>query len=72
MGPKRQTQREQFQYVMEVATKFQSLVSDALQTGYGRAEIFGNNVALRLATQAINRGGIFTKSMAIHGHAFRF
>ncbi|PVH90779.1 hypothetical protein DM02DRAFT_647505 [Periconia macrospinosa] len=72
LGPKRQTQGEQFQYLVEFAIRFQGLVSDALHAGYGRADIFANNPAFRLATQAINRGELFAKAIATHGHAFQF
>ncbi|KAF2806327.1 vacuolar sorting protein VPS1, dynamin [Mytilinidion resinicola] len=72
LGPKRQTQGEQFQYVVGIAIRFQSLVSSALQSGSGRAEIFEENILLRLATQAINRGEVFAKAIATHGHALRF
>jgi hypothetical protein len=57
---------------VDVAIKFQSLVSSALQAGHGRAEILGLNPALRLATQAINRGEAFAKAMASHGHTYHF
>jgi hypothetical protein len=49
-----------------------TLVSDALQAGYSRAEMFGSNPALRLATQAINRGEIFAKALGSHGHVYQF
>ncbi|KAH5253821.1 hypothetical protein HBI71_143110 [Parastagonospora nodorum] len=72
LGPKRQMREEQFQYVVDVAIRFQTLVSDALQAGYSRAEIFGSNPTLRLATQAINRGEIFAKALGSHGHVYQF
>lgn len=72
LGPKRQTREEQFQYVVDVAIRFQNLVSDALQAGYSRSEIFGRNPTLRLATQAINRGEVFAKALDSHGHVYQF
>ncbi|KAK7177566.1 interferon-induced GTP-binding protein Mx1 [Paraphaeosphaeria sporulosa] len=72
LGPKRQTREEQFQYLVDVAIRFQDLVSGALQAGYGRAEMFGVNPAFRLATQAINRGEAFAKDVASHGHVYQF
>lgn len=72
LGPKRQTREEQFQYVVDVAIRFQNLVSDALEAGYNRSGIFGRNPTLRLATQAINRGEAFAKALESHGHVYRF
>lgn len=72
LGARRQTQPEQFQYVVDVAINFQSLVSDALQAAYGRSDIFTENNALRLATQAINRGEAFANAIDTHGHVFQF
>jgi hypothetical protein len=72
LGPKRQTREEQFQYVVDVAIRFQNLVSDALQAGYSRAELFGSNPTLRLATQAIDRGETFAKALESHGHVYQF
>jgi hypothetical protein len=72
LGPKRQMREEQFQYVVDVAIRFQTLVSDALQAGYSRAEMFRSNPALRLATQAINRGEVFAKALGSHGHMYQF
>jgi hypothetical protein len=63
---------EQFQYVVDVAIRFQTLVSDALQAGYSRAEMFGSNPTLRLATQTINRGELFAKALDSHGHVYQF
>jgi hypothetical protein len=63
---------EQFQYVVDVAIQFQTIVSDALHAGYSRAEMFGSNPTLRLATQAINRGEIFAKALGSHGHVYQF
>jgi hypothetical protein len=72
LGPKRQTREEQFQYVVDVAIQFQSLVSDALQAGYNRAEIFRRDPSLRLATQSINRGEAFAIALDSHGHLYQF
>jgi hypothetical protein len=72
LGPKRQIREEQFQYVVNVAIQYQTLVSDALQAGYSRAEMFGSNSTLRLATQAINRGEVFAKAFGSHGHVYQF
>lgn len=72
LGPKRQTREEQFQYIVDVAIRFQTLVSDALQAGYSRSDIFGGNPTLRLATQAINRGEAFAKALDTHGHVYQF
>lgn len=72
LGPKRQTREEQFQYAVDVAIRFQNLVSDALEAGYNRSGIFGRNPTLRLATQAINRGEAFAKALESHGHVYRF
>tara|TARA_R110002003_G_scaffold914_2_gene21846 strand:- start:4245 stop:4685 length:441 start_codon:yes stop_codon:yes gene_type:complete len=72
LGPKRQTREEQFQYVVDIAIRFQNLVSGALQAEYSRVELFGRNPTLRLATQAINRGETFAKTLASHGHVYHF
>jgi hypothetical protein len=58
--------------VVEIATRFQSLVSSALLSGHSREDVFRENPALRLAPSTINRGETFAKAMATHGHAFDF
>lgn len=72
LGPRRQSREEQLQYVIDVAIKFQEIVSSALQAGHGRAKLLGLNPALRLANQAINRGEAFSNAIASHGHIYHF
>ncbi|KIE01832.1 Dynamin, GTPase domain protein, partial [Metarhizium majus ARSEF 297] len=53
LGYSRQTEREQQQYLCEIAAQFQRTVRDALEANYSSQSVFENK-ELRLITQIIN------------------
>ena len=72
LGAKRQTPAEQYQYLIEMSMKFQSIVVDALATNYGRHGMFWDHPSLRLVTAAVNRSETMAEMFAKHGHTYEF
>ncbi|KAI0409965.1 dynamin GTPase [Xylaria palmicola] len=71
LGPKRQTQAEHVQFLMEIALRFQDAAAAAARADYGQSSLFGDKT-LRLATSAINRGEEFARLMGTSGHRYKF
>ena len=72
LGAKRQTPAEQYQYLIEMSMKFQSIVVDALATNYGRHGMFWDHPSLRLVTAAVNRSESMAEMFAKNGHTYEF
>ena len=72
LGPKRQSQSEQMQFLIDIAIHFQDIASAAARADYGLAAFFEKDKNLRLATAAVNRGAAFASTMAEWGHKLNF
>lgn len=72
LGPKRRSQTEHRQYLMEIALELQRTVSLAVNSDYSRSSILSGNKEYRIATEAVKRGQRFADAMACHGHTYSF
>jgi hypothetical protein len=72
LGPKRQSQSEQMQFLIDIAIHFQDIASAAARADYGLAAFFEKDKNLRLTTAAVNRGAAFANTMAELGHKLNF
>lgn len=72
LGPKRQSQTEQSQYLMDIALEFQKITSLAIHSDYSRSNLLEKGSQLRLATEAVTRGQKFADTMAFYGHSYTF
>lgn len=74
LGPKLSNEQEQREFVMEIATAFQQIVTFATKAEYGRSAFFDdcNDDDLRLATALVNRSQKFATTMKILGHSIEF
>ncbi|RWA03831.1 hypothetical protein EKO27_g11278 [Xylaria grammica] len=70
LGPRRQSQAEQVQFLMDIALRFQNVAAAASRADYGLV-IFGDRV-MCLATDAVNRADEFADLMGSIGHEFTF
>ncbi|KYG40858.1 hypothetical protein M433DRAFT_8419 [Acidomyces richmondensis BFW] len=72
MGPERNSRAEQMNFLTELGTKFQRLVTLALDAKYGQDEIFDAQPALRIAPAVLARMEVFAADMMQGGHMYSF
>ena len=72
LGPDRATKEQQYDYLLELATRFQTITAHALRAHYGADEVFDELKALKLATEVVHRNQVFSKDVWRIGHAMRF
>ncbi|KAK4449599.1 P-loop containing nucleoside triphosphate hydrolase protein [Podospora aff. communis PSN243] len=72
LGQPRNTERDQQIYLLEVVTKFQRLVRDALTANYSFDPAFETTQDLRLITTIRNMTADFTRDFAKLSHSHRF
>lgn len=71
LGPPRQTEREQQQYLAQIAAKFQRIVRAALEANYSSHSAFDEH-SLRLITQVVSITDTFNNRMRQKGHTYSF
>lgn len=71
LGPTRQTEREQQQYLAAMAGRFQNVVRAALNADYSTLEAFADN-KLRLITGVVNMTERFNSDFRSSSHAYVF
>lgn len=71
LGPPRQTDREQQQYIAQIAAKFQGIVRAALATDYSAHPVFDDH-EMRLITYLVNFTHSFDTTMRNIGHTHSF
>ncbi|KAB2569166.1 Interferon-induced GTP-binding protein Mx2 [Lasiodiplodia theobromae] len=71
MGQKRDTPAEQSQFLIDIATRFQVIATEALDGKYVN-DCFSQFPILKLATQVVNREDEFSKDFALFGHTYHF
>lgn len=71
LGPPRQSEREQQQYLAQIAAKFQQIVRAALEANYSAHAAFDNH-SLRLITQIVSIVDKFNDHMRFKGHTYSF
>lgn len=72
MGPSRETREQQQKFILELATRFQTITSLAIGANYGSDKIFEGPFDLRLATAIVNRNERFANDVSRWGHTINF
>ncbi|KAI1964953.1 hypothetical protein LOZ58_001645 [Ophidiomyces ophidiicola] len=71
-GADRRTPQQQAAFLLDIGTKFQDIVGQALVTDYGRNELFEQYPEFRLATLLVHREEEFGKTMIGWGQQYHF
>ena len=71
LGPCRETRDQQHEYLLDLATRFQSMTFHALAARYGDS-LFDSNPDLKLATAVVNRNDTFADNVWKVGHTMAF
>ena len=72
MGSSRETREQQQKFLLELATRFQTITSLAIGANYGSDKIFEGSFDLRLATAIVNRNEQFANDVSRWGHTINF
>lgn len=72
MGQSRETREQQQKFVLELATRFQTITSLAIGANYGGDKIFEGSGDLRLATAIISRNEQFATDLNRWGQTINF
>lgn len=72
MGPSRETREQQQKFILELATRFQTITSLAIRANYGGDKILEDSEDLRLATAIIRRNELFATDLSRWGHTINF
>ena len=72
LGPCRENREQQQQYLLNLATRFQSMTLHALAARYGTDSLFDKNADLKLATAVVNRNEVFADDLWERGHTMTF
>ncbi|KAI1950910.1 hypothetical protein LOZ57_001458 [Ophidiomyces ophidiicola] len=71
-GADRSTPQQQAAFLLDIVTKFQDIVGQALVTDYGRNDVFEQYREFRLATLLVHREEEFGKTMIRWGQQYHF
>lgn len=72
LGNERSTPEQQRSFLLDVITRFQDIVSQAMATSYGTHELFDEEKQSRLATIVRNRMDVFKSDMEEYGVEYKF
>ncbi|OQE03259.1 hypothetical protein PENSOL_c001G05377 [Penicillium solitum] len=72
LGNERSTPEQQRSFLLDVITRFQDIVSQAMATSYGTHELFDKEKQSRLATIVRNRMDVFKSDMEEYGVEYKF
>ena len=72
LGPSRGTRDQQYKFLLELATRYQTITSLALQAHYGGDDVFESTPTLKLATAIVSRNTTFSDDMWQRGHTMAF
>ena len=72
LGPSRGTRDQQYKFLLELATRYQTITSLALKAHYGGDDVFENTPSLKLASAIVSRNTSFSNDMWHRGHAMAF
>ena len=72
LGRSRATRDQQYKFLLELATQFQTIASLALKAHYGGDGIFDTVPSLKLATAVVSRNTTFSDDVQQRGHAIAF
>ena len=72
LGPCRETRDQQHEYLLNLATRFQTVTLHALAARYGADSLFDRVPDLRLATAVVSRNETFADDIWKKGHTMTF
>lgn len=72
LGPCRETKDQQQKYLLDLATHFQVITTQALEANYGYNDIFDSRPSLRIATAIVNRHDTFSEDVREKGLTMEF
>ncbi|KAL9619537.1 MAG: hypothetical protein Q9204_008290, partial [Flavoplaca sp. TL-2023a] len=72
LGPCRETKDQQQKYLLDLATRFQVITTQALEANYGYDDIFDSRPSLRIATAIVNRYDTFSEDVWQKGLTMAF
>ena len=72
LGPCRETRDQKHEYLLNLATRFQTLTLHALAARYGADSLFDRIPGLRLATAVVSRNETFADDIWKKGHTMTF
>ncbi|KAK8159573.1 P-loop containing nucleoside triphosphate hydrolase protein [Phyllosticta citrichinensis] len=72
LGPRRTTAEEQRAFLIDMATKFQSVAQAAINATYNGDDLFNLYPNLKLATTVRNRKDAFSENFGAYGHTYSF
>lgn len=72
LGPCRETKDQQYDYLLNLATRFQSTTFLAVAANYGTDDLFDQIPELRLATAVVDRNKTFANDIWKRGHTMTF
>lgn len=72
LGPSRASRDQQYKFLLELATRYQTITSLALKAHYGGDDVFDSAPTLKLATAIVSRNAIFSDDVWQRGHAMTF
>ncbi|OQE05795.1 hypothetical protein PENVUL_c022G00686 [Penicillium vulpinum] len=72
LGNERSTPEQQRSFLLDIITRFQDIVSQAMATSYGTHELFDKEKHSRLATIVRNRMDVFKSDMEDYGFEYQF
>ena len=72
LGPPRQTPEQQRRYLLGIATKFQEIVTFAVEAQYGRQQLLQDSKNMRLATLIVDANSTFSEELERRGHTVSF
>ena len=72
LGPCRETRDQQHEYLLNLATRFQTVTLHALAARYGADSLFDRTPGLRLATAVVSRNETFADDIWKKGHTMTF
>ncbi|KAL8863427.1 MAG: hypothetical protein Q9178_000108 [Gyalolechia marmorata] len=72
MGPNRESKERQQRYLLDIADRYQTMTTQALEAHYYSDDAFDSKSSLKLATIVVERNEIFSNDIWLHGHTMKF
>ncbi|KAL8908438.1 MAG: hypothetical protein Q9171_005457 [Xanthocarpia ochracea] len=72
MGPSRESKERQQRYLLDIADRYQTMTTQALEAHYYSDDAFDSRSSLKLATIVVERNEIFSNDIWRHGHTMKF
>ncbi len=72
MGPSRESKERQQRYLLDIADRYQTMTTQALEAHYYSDGSFDSRPSLKLATIVVERNEFFSNDIWRHGHTMEF